>query len=346
MKNILPVGLMVLCVISANAQTAKNPFAKYGFKNIKAYSSTKGEFEEFHDNKEVVEIGSVLYNTKTKQVVGYAKDDSENEIAVAITALGIDPLCEKYPWISPYAYCLNNPIRYIDPDGKEVWIYYEDNNGKQQSMLYSVGMSYSGKNTFVSKTIEYLNAVNDNGGSKLLTSLVSSSNKFNFINEVPLDKSGKSNGTFQFLENAEGGGVIKAGLFMDNTISEYTNVESTAHELFHAFQYENGQGGASVYNEVEANVFSSAIATNWRNNIEYMGAMSSNGIGKSSLKGLIYETSFKSLLSSYSTVGMIGAVGTFKDGSSSNEAGNYNNYPIKRSNQRNSMLKQFYPLVR
>ena len=126
MKNILPVGLMVLCVISANAQTAKNPFAKYGFKNIKAYSSTKGEFEEFHDNKEVVEIGSVLYNTKTKQVVGYAKDDSENEIAVAITALGIDPLCEKYPWISPYAYCNNNPVNAIDPDGRSTYVL---NNG-------------------------------------------------------------------------------------------------------------------------------------------------------------------------------------------------------------------------
>ncbi|MDO4959984.1 MAG: RHS repeat-associated core domain-containing protein, partial [Prevotellaceae bacterium] len=32
----------------------------------------------------------------------------------------IDPLCEKYYSVSPYAYCLNNPVRFIDPDGKEV----------------------------------------------------------------------------------------------------------------------------------------------------------------------------------------------------------------------------------
>ena len=31
--------------------------------------------------------------------------------------LGIDPLCEKYYSISPYVYCLNNPLKYIDPTG-------------------------------------------------------------------------------------------------------------------------------------------------------------------------------------------------------------------------------------
>ena len=31
-----------------------------------------------------------------------------------------DPLCEKYYHISPYAFCNNNPIKYVDPDGKYV----------------------------------------------------------------------------------------------------------------------------------------------------------------------------------------------------------------------------------
>ena len=32
----------------------------------------------------------------------------------------MDELCEKYPSISPYAYCAGNPIRYVDSDGKEI----------------------------------------------------------------------------------------------------------------------------------------------------------------------------------------------------------------------------------
>jgi RHS repeat-associated protein len=30
-----------------------------------------------------------------------------------------DPLFEKYPTFSPYAYCANNPVKYVDPDGRE-----------------------------------------------------------------------------------------------------------------------------------------------------------------------------------------------------------------------------------
>lgn len=39
----------------------------------------------------------------------------------------MDPLCEKYYNISPYAYCVNNPVNNIDLDGRD-WIYatYDD----------------------------------------------------------------------------------------------------------------------------------------------------------------------------------------------------------------------------
>ena len=38
-----------------------------------------------------------------------------------------DPLCEEYYHISPYAYCANNFINALDPDGRD---WYEANNGK------------------------------------------------------------------------------------------------------------------------------------------------------------------------------------------------------------------------
>ena len=38
--------------------------------------------------------------------------------------LSVDPMMDKYPGISPYAYCEWNPIKYIDPNGLEKIISY------------------------------------------------------------------------------------------------------------------------------------------------------------------------------------------------------------------------------
>lgn len=33
--------------------------------------------------------------------------------------LSVDPLAEKYPGVNPYAYCMQNPVNLVDPDGRE-----------------------------------------------------------------------------------------------------------------------------------------------------------------------------------------------------------------------------------
>lgn len=35
--------------------------------------------------------------------------------------LSVDPMSDKYPSTSPYTYCGNNPVRLVDPDGREIW---------------------------------------------------------------------------------------------------------------------------------------------------------------------------------------------------------------------------------
>ena len=34
--------------------------------------------------------------------------------------LSVDPMADKYPGLSPYAYCAWNPVKLVDPDGEEI----------------------------------------------------------------------------------------------------------------------------------------------------------------------------------------------------------------------------------
>ena len=68
---------------------------------------------------------------------GDGKNDDDNDIfgddegvryydARASVWLGVDALSEKYPSISPYSYTANNPIRFVEVDGR----YFAGTNGK------------------------------------------------------------------------------------------------------------------------------------------------------------------------------------------------------------------------
>ncbi|MCE2504180.1 MAG: LysM peptidoglycan-binding domain-containing protein [Chlorobi bacterium] len=75
----------------------------------------------------------------------------------------VDPLFKKYPSISSYTYVANNPILYVDQDGKEIWIYYQviDSSGSPviKKVQYKNGALYEASEAAYTGTNAYVTAV-------------------------------------------------------------------------------------------------------------------------------------------------------------------------------------------
>ena len=70
----------------------------------------------------------------------------------------MDPLAEKYYSWSPYAYCMNNPIKYIDPNGQDPkklshWIRFGKETAKAFDVVASVGLQIAGEVELGSKKV-------------------------------------------------------------------------------------------------------------------------------------------------------------------------------------------------
>ncbi|BES61850.1 M91 family zinc metallopeptidase [Dysgonomonas capnocytophagoides] len=171
-KNLLTLFILLFSIYIYSQN--ENPFKQFGYDVLVA-SSSKGEFNEFHDQTDIVEIGSVLFNTKAHEIVKILdKDETTINISSATAAMSIDPLCEKYYWISPYAYVANNPLKYIDPDGRDILIYYREG----QKLM---GWSFTGSNAknapnnkYVQSVISAYNYNTNNGGGENLAKAATS----------------------------------------------------------------------------------------------------------------------------------------------------------------------------
>lgn len=88
-----------------------------------------------------------------------------------------DPLAEKYYNISPYVYCLGNPIKYIDPDGQKVKIVFN----KETNKLYITDLDHYKKGLptkYVSAQNYQLGGIRDKNGKLTYNQILIVNNVF------------------------------------------------------------------------------------------------------------------------------------------------------------------------
>lgn len=123
MRNIY-LFIVLLLTLTVNAQ---KPFEELGLDNeVELLTLSDGRYVEHFANDTLRQIGSVMFNTVTNKVEYFIANEELEKMNVAnrnrevSRFLSLDPLAKKYPSYSPYNFVANNPLIFIDPDGKKL----------------------------------------------------------------------------------------------------------------------------------------------------------------------------------------------------------------------------------
>lgn len=178
----------------------------------------------------------------------------------------IDPKSEKYSSFSPYNYVLNNPLLLVDPNGEDVWIYYKDEDGKRQKILYTPGMKYEGNNEFVANSVNNLHKIYATDKGKEVLDLLTSPDQLVKVKEAGSKWGTNYNfntNTLKYDDNAKDGSVGGG---------TYNALVGLTHELKHAHQ--DAQGWNPVSRKVESNMEKDAVNfTNYMRSVYGMEKM-------------------------------------------------------------------------
>ncbi|MBR5551189.1 MAG: hypothetical protein IKV83_04660 [Muribaculaceae bacterium] len=129
------------------------------------------------------------------------------------TFKSIDPLAEKYPWLSPYNHCANNPLKFVDPDGQKVRVNNDYN--KAVSNYAQIAATQMGN-----KILSYLESQVET--YSLNSTFWTSSSSYN-----PQSRAISYVGTPWFKKIPYDGGYLNSMVAM-------------GHELFHAYDHALG----------------------------------------------------------------------------------------------------------
>ncbi len=168
--------------------------------------------------------------------------------------LSVDPLASKYIDLSPFNFVDNNPLVYVDPNGKEIQlILSRDKDGNALQILKykgnkfytSDGKEFKGNDGFVTTVLNSLNELKKIEGKnvkELVTALEVSSN-IHYVEKDPYESNRVTPlSTEAGLKGTPTGTHIMVTLGGDELLDGTPSTSETtlAHELRHSYDYDKG----------------------------------------------------------------------------------------------------------
>jgi RHS repeat-associated protein len=198
-------------------------------------------------------LGVYKFNGKEKDAEsGYNYYGARYYDSEKLSWLSVDPMSDKYPSLSPYVYCADNPVKLIDPNGME----WDTESDKKQANEIKELICVRQKeiNNRLSKIsqkiqkitrksrIEKLTREQDdlNAQKELLSSLLTG------INDIEKEEDIK----YTFKDNDKICNTL--GSDIEKIIINYNGMANKIHELTHAIQYEHRNNWTILQKEENA----------------------------------------------------------------------------------------------
>ena len=169
------------------------------------------------------------------------------------TWLSVDPMSDKYPSISPYAYCAWNPMKLVDPDGmefdpttEEKYIKpYENEVKERMSRINALRGTEEWKPEYENQYCEYQNILTEIDGLRN-----DEHNVYSIHTGVKMEKE-TTVGELRY-SGVNSSGQRKISINLATKLKDvFLFMGTMAHELKHAYQYYNKQLGFVLSNGIQ-----------------------------------------------------------------------------------------------